>query len=169
MLILEVGALDSNVGRRPQRPFVPFERYEDVVVKCGHVEKFGLMPDGKDRFRDDRRRKLAGRDCKACREKKATELAAADEARRAEKELRKQGESARRPKASGPPAGRLPDGSRYEVKYDAASRAWSGTLTVPTPGGPPVTIEGAMSGLFPLLAHLDSQYRAALGRAGDGA
>ena len=136
--------MDRNTSGRP---FVPFERFEDVVVRCGHVEKFGLLPDGKDRFRDDRRRKLAGRDCKACREKRAMELAADAESRRAEKERRRQGEAAKRPKPSRPPAGRLPDGSRYDVRYDATDKAWSGTLTVPTPGGP-LTFEGTRSGVW---------------------
>ena len=160
--------MKSNEGRRPaNRLFVPFERFEDVVVRCGHVEKFGLMPDGKDRFRDDRRRKLVGRDCSACREKTRLEIEAADEARRAEKERRKRGEAERPTKAPPTQAARLPDGSRFEVRYDAARQEWSGTLSVPTPGGP-LTFEGARSGLFPLLAHLDSQYRAAVGRAGEG-
>ena len=161
LLALEVGALNSKEAGGPQRPgekpFVPFERFEDLVVRCGHVEKFGLMPDGKDRFRDGRRRKLAGRDCAACREKKRLELEAADEARRAAKESRKQGEVAKPAKDSRPHAGRLPDGSRYEVRYDATRQEWSGTLTVP-----PLTFEGAGSGLFALLAQLDSQYRATL-------
>lgn len=29
--------------RRPERPFVPFVGFEDVVARCGHVEKFGLL------------------------------------------------------------------------------------------------------------------------------
>jgi hypothetical protein len=156
--------LDINKGRN----FVPFERFEDVVVRCGHVEKFGLMPNGKDRFRDDRRRKLAGRDCGACRERKRLEVEAADAARRAERERRRQAEVARPTRAPRPNDGRLPDGSRFEVAYDAASRAWSGTLTVPNPEGPPLTFAGSMSGLFPLLAHLDSQYRAAPSPVGRG-
>src|SRR5688572_19732538 len=57
-------------GRRPDRPYIPFVRFEDVVARCGHAEQFGIMPDGKDRFREGRRKKVTGRDCKACREKK---------------------------------------------------------------------------------------------------
>ena len=53
-----------------EKPFIPFVRFEDVVVKCGHVEKFGILPDNKDRFREDRRKKAISRDCKECREKK---------------------------------------------------------------------------------------------------
>jgi hypothetical protein len=165
---LEVGALKSNETggpRRPgEKPFVPFERFEDLVVRCGHVEKFGLMPDGKDRFREGRRKKLAGRDCAVCREKKRLEIETADAARRAEKEQRKQAVVTKPTKASKPHAGRLPDGSRYEVKYDATRQEWSGTLTVS-----PQTFKGAGSGLFALLAELDAQYRATLERAAQDA
>src|SRR5436190_23857431 len=75
--------------RRPDRPFIPFVGFEDVVARCGHVEKFGLLPDNKDRFRNDRRKKAMGRDCKACREKKRLEQEEAAQLRRAEKERRK--------------------------------------------------------------------------------
>src|SRR3954471_9676753 len=76
-------------GRRPDRPFVPFVGFEDVVARCGHLEKFGLLPDGKDRFRQDRRKKAMGRDCKACRQRKQHEEQVAAERRRAEKEEKK--------------------------------------------------------------------------------
>src|SRR5262249_33427249 len=127
--------------RRPDRPFIPFVGFEDVVARCGHVEKFGLLPDNKDRFRNDRRKKAMGRDCKACREKRQQQEQQAAELRRAEKEKRKVDEEqkARQGKAAGPHSGRLPDGSRFEVSYDAAKERWTGSLTVPTPGGEPAT------------------------------
>src|SRR5262245_31256881 len=76
--------------RRPgEKPFIPFERFEDVVVRCGHVEKFGLLPDGKDRFREGRRRKAISRDCKACRESRQRQEREAAERRRGEKEKKK--------------------------------------------------------------------------------
>jgi PAS domain-containing protein len=53
------------------------------------------------------------------------------------------------------PFERLPDGSRFEVRYDAARQEWAGTLDVPTASGP-ITLQAAGSGLFPLLSHLDS-------------
>src|SRR5437764_4115804 len=83
------GATPPFSRRRPDRPFVPFVGFEDVVARCGHVEKFGLLPDGNDRFRQDRRKKLMGRDCRACREKKRLEQEEAAQLRRAEKEKRK--------------------------------------------------------------------------------
>ena len=85
-----------------------------------------------------------------------------DEARRTEKQRRKQGDAAKPTKAPRPQAGRLPDGSRFEVSYDAAKEQWSGILTVPTPGGASATFRGSGSGLFPLLTSLDRQYRATL-------
>jgi hypothetical protein len=56
--------------------------------------------------------------------------------------------------------GRLPDGSQFEVRYDATKEQWSGSLTILTPEGAPITFTGLGSGLFPLLASLDRQYRA---------
>src|SRR5262245_18640697 len=132
------GATPRFSRRRPDKPFIPFVGFEDVVARCGHVEKFGLLPDNKDRFRQDRRKKAMGRDCRACREKRRLEQEEAAQLRRAEKEKRKLEEAQRLAvgkKAAGPEGGRLPDGSRFEVSYDAANERWSGTLTVPTTGG----------------------------------
>jgi hypothetical protein len=143
--------------RRPDRPFIPFVGFEDVVARCGHVEKFGLLPDNKDRFRQDRRKKAMGRDCKACREQKQQQEREAAELRRADKERRKQGQA-----GPGQQTGRLPDGSRFEVSYDAAKERWSGTLTVTMPAGEQATFSGSGSALFPLLTSLDRQYRATL-------
>jgi hypothetical protein len=159
------GTARPSTRRRPERPFIPFARFEDVVARCGHVEKFGLLPEGKDRFREDRRKKVTGRDCKACRERKHREEQEAVQLRRVEREKRKVRDAQRLPgrgKTPGPQTGRLPDGSRFEVSYDAAKERWSGTLTVPTPGGEPATFTGSGSGLFPLLSSLDKQYRASL-------
>jgi hypothetical protein len=144
--------------RRRPGPFIPFARFEDIVARCGHVEPFGILPDGKDRFREDRRKKAISRDCKACRERKQQQEREAAQQRLVEKEKRKL-RDAERPR---PRAGRLPDGSRFEVSYDASKERWSGTLTVPTPGGASATFTGSGSGLFPLLATLDGQYRATL-------
>ena len=157
--------------RRRPGPFVPFERFVDVVARCGHAEKFGLLPEGKDRFREDRRKKAMSRDCKACRERKQQEELQAAELRRAEKEQRRAGDDQRAEgKPRGQQSGRLPDGSRFEVTYDASKEQWAGSLTVPTPGGEPATFAGSGSGLFPLLAELDRLYRASLdaNRGGPG-
>jgi hypothetical protein len=152
--------------RRPgEKPYIPFARFEDVVARCGHVEPFGLLPDGKDRFREGRRKKAMGRDCKACRERKHREEQEAAQLRRAEKEERKVRAAVQEAgvdRDPGPQAGRLPDGSQFEVRYDAAKQQWSGSLTVPTPGGTAVVFTGSGSGLFPLLTQLDRQYRATL-------
>ena len=57
--------------------------------------------------------------------------------------------------------GRLPDQSGFEVRYDAATEMWSGTLTVP--GDPmPRTFTASASGVFKLLSSLDKLYRASL-------
>src|SRR5262249_23328493 len=149
---------------------VPFERFVDVVARCGHAEKFGLLPEGKDRFREDRRKKATSRDCKACRERRRQQERQAAELPRAEKERRKARDAEHaQGQSRGPRSGRLPDGSRFEVAYDAAKQQWSGSLTVPTPGGGTATFAGSGSGLFPLLAALDGQYRGSLtGGSGGG-
>jgi hypothetical protein len=158
------GTAKPSPRRRPrEKPFIPFARFEDVVVRCGHVEKFGLLPDGKDRFREGRRQKAIGRDCKACRERKQREQEEAARLRRIEKEKRKLLAAQQPPgRAPRPQGGRLPDGSQFEVRYDAAKEQWSGSLTVPAAGGTPAIFTGSGSGLFPLLASLDRQYRATL-------
>jgi hypothetical protein len=133
------------------------------VVRCGHVEKFGLMPDGKDRFREARRQKALSRDCKACREKKQREQLEDHERRKAEKEQRRAQQGERAPSPPEKPKTRLPDGSRFEVQYDAAKAQWTGTLTVPASGqAAAATFTGSKSSLFKLLASLDDQYRATL-------
>jgi hypothetical protein len=55
---------------------------------------------------------------------------------------------------------RLPDGSRFDVGYDATAVRWIGTLTIP---GVPVFTAGA-GGVYGLLAALDRQYRKYLKR-----
>jgi len=53
--------------------------------------------------------------------------------------------------------GRLPDGARFEMSYDAAARTWSGTLTVAGR-----EYSGSARGVFRLLVRLDDLYRAAM-------
>jgi hypothetical protein len=57
--------------------------------------------------------------------------------------------------------GGLPDQSGFEVRYDAATEMWSGTLTVPG-DGMPRTFTASASGVFKLLSRLDELYRASL-------
>ncbi len=158
------GTASPSPRRRPgDKPFIPFARFEDVIVRCGHVEKFGLLPEGKDRFREGRRQKAISRDCKACRERKRLEQEEAAQLRRAEKEKRKLLAAQQPPgQAPRPQGGRLPDGSRFEVRYDAAKEQWSGSLTVPAAEGAETTFTGSGSNLFQLLASLDRQYRVTL-------
>ena len=60
-------------------------------------------------------------------------------------------------KPAGDGAGRLPDGAKFEVVYDAAQTQWTGTLTI----GEKV-FTGSAGGLFKLLNRLDRQYRQGL-------
>jgi len=132
-----------------------------VIARCGHVEKFGILPDNKDRFREGRRKKAISRDCKACREKRQREELEAAEVRRIEKEKRV-AEQSHTEKAVRPQTSRLPDGSQFEVRYDATKEQWTGTLTIPSPEGVPALFTGSCSGLFRLLGNLDKLYRATL-------
>jgi hypothetical protein len=54
--------------------------------------------------------------------------------------------------------GRLPDGSTFEVCYDASKTAWHGILTVPGVG----VFDGEASGVRKLLDTLDDMYRHAV-------
>jgi hypothetical protein len=53
--------------------------------------------------------------------------------------------------------GRLPDGARFAVAYDADAERWTGTLTI----GDKV-FAGEQGALFKLLEKLDQLYRASL-------
>ena len=57
-------------------------------------------------------------------------------------------------KPAGETPGRLPDGAKYDVVYNAAQTQWTGTLTVGDK-----TFSGSAGGLFTLLSKLDRQYR----------
>src|SRR5262249_18468637 len=116
-------------GQKPPPP--PVVAYEDVVVACGHVEQFGLFEDTKDKFRADRRQKLIARVCKACRAQREREEQEAAAQRRAERAKNQAGQAPPGRKPPRRPLGRLPDRSRFEVQFDAAAEAWSGTLIVP--------------------------------------
>ena len=167
-------AARNGVERKPQAAAPksaggPFQQnrpkvvgVEQVTVKCGHAVPFELFDLKKDKFRNDRRKKLTDRDCSACRVKaqEARQAAEQEEARKRRLDKPKK----KRPPAS--PSGRLPDGSRFDVAWDEAKRQWSGTLAVP--GLAPLT--AAAPGVFKLLQILDGMYRAmAVGEADAGA
>ena len=131
-----------------------------MTASCGHPEKFGLFEDRLDKFRKDRRKKVTDRPCKACRESKRLEEEEATKVRHAEKQRRAE-EAANAVRSQKKPvddsAGRLPDGSKFEVVYDATRTQWTGTLTI----GEKV-FTGSASGVFNLLNRLDRQYRESL-------
>jgi hypothetical protein len=124
----------------------PVVVWEEVTAACGHVERFGLFEDKKDRFRDARRQKITDRPCKACR-------AARQQALEAE-QARRPVERFQRHRLKG----RLPDGAVFHVRYAAATETWSGTLTV----GEQV-LTGTASGVMRLLSQLDDVWRAVQG------
>jgi hypothetical protein len=118
---------------------------------------FKIFDDKKDqRFREQRRAKTAGRPCPACRQKAHQESLAQAERARQEKALRTEKAKAQQPLAQQNPqwGRRLPDGSNFNVTYDATKMEWSGTLTVPETG----TFTATASGIIGLLKKLDSQY-----------
>jgi hypothetical protein len=148
------------VVHRKATPPPPIVAYEDVIASCGHPEKFGRFEDRLDRFRKDRRKKVTDRPCKACREQKRLEEEEATRVRREEKRQRAEAAAQAGPSPKEPADGtsrRLPDGSKFEVVYDASQTRWNGTLTI----GEKV-FTGSAGGVFKLLGRLDQQYRASL-------
>lgn len=141
---------------RGRAPLPPFVGYEDLVVACGHVVKFGLCADGTDRFREARKKKMAEKACKECRALKQQQEQEAAKMRKLNKPPAIPPKPKPKPKL---PVGRLPHGARFELDYDSASQTWSGTLTIPTPDGKPSVVTGNASGVFQLLSKLDGQYR----------
>jgi len=127
---------------------------EQVTVRCGHTVPFELFADNKDKFRRDRRKKLTARDCSACRIKAQEVRQAADQEAARQRRLDKP----KKELPCGPPTGRLPHGSRFDVAWDEAKGQWSGMLFVP--GLAPLT--ATASGVFKLLQILDRMYRATL-------
>jgi hypothetical protein len=143
---------ETSVGVHFQKVKPPVVGIEQVTVKCGHAVPFELFDLKKDKFRNDRRKKLTDRDCPACRVK-------AQEARQAAEQEEARKRRLDKPKKERPPAnpsGRLPDGSRFDVAWDEAKGQWAGTLAVP--GLAPLA--ASASGVFKLLQILDRMYRA---------
>ncbi len=140
----------------------PVVGVEQVTVKCGHTVPFELFDLKKDKFRNDRRKKLTDRDCG-----RSPPHLKAQEARQAAEQEEARKRRLDKPKKERPPAnpsGRLPDGSRFDVAWDEAKGQWAGTLAVP--GLAPLT--ASASGVFKLLRILDGMYRAALVEEPDG-
>src|SRR5262249_21758631 len=152
----EQPARSPSRGRAPLPPFVG---YEDLVVACGHVVKFGLCADGKDRFREARKKKIAEKACKECRALKQQQEQEAAKMRK----LNKPPATPPKPKTR-LPLGRLPHGARFELEYDSASQTWSGTLTIPTPDGKPSVLTDKASGVVGLLHNPARKSRAMAGK-----
>src|SRR5262245_43625949 len=135
---------------------------EQVTCACGHAIKFESIPGKPDKFRDERKKKIASRPCPPCRaaahEKTIAEQKAQAALRKAE--LKKQ------PKASPPGrfVGRLPHGSEFHAVYDAESKTWSGTLTVDG-----TVFTGKFDGVFRLMHELDNKYREAVKQVAESA
>jgi hypothetical protein len=156
----------AALGKRPGKP--PVVGTERVTCSCGHEIDFELFEDKKDSFRKERRAKLTGRACPACRQAAAAEKAKQEQEakrqRREERErLRKErgiGEQGWKAKADKHIA-RLPDGSTYQAAYDGKARNWSGTLAIPDPvtAGKSLLFSATAPAVFKLLALLDSLWR----------
>lgn len=103
-----------------------------VTFACGCRQGFYLQEKGR---------------CRQCATKAKAKEKAARKAARKEKWKDKQPDDAQR----------LPDGSDFKVKYNAATKTWSGSLWVPGTG----SFEDSAGGVMTLLRLLDAQYRAA--------
>ncbi len=112
-----------------------------ITYRCGHAQRTDWF---------------AGQDCKLCIQKrredkrltKAAKRNAGHEKDKGSKHFEKHG--------------RLPDGSKFEVAYDAEQTMWRGSLSVPIPDDPSkrlVGFNGSDSGLFRLEQNLDAAWR----------
>jgi hypothetical protein len=123
---------------------------ENVQCPCGHWAQLELFEP--DKFREQRRKKLANESCKACRAEKAA------------KTVKPPQQPKKKPKPSRwvlPE--RLPDEATFFVRYDAAKEQWRGTLAVD--GN---TFEGTHTAVFKLLRLLDGKYRDFVRSKGNG-
>ena len=154
---MKQGGPGPTPRRRPgDKPFIPFARFEDVVVKCGHVEKFGLLPrerplPQRSPQEVDEQRLQGMSDQKAHGGASRHRSTPGREGTAKEPGRREAGPFGQAPAATEGPAARR---VRFDVTFDATKGQWSGTLTIPVAGGEPATFTGSGSGLFPLLGRL---------------
>jgi hypothetical protein len=92
--------------------------------------------------------KLIGRLCKACRAQREREEREAAAERHAERAKNAADQERKGSKVQKRHVDRLPDRSRFEVQFDAATETWSGTLTISVDGGAR-TFTAAASGFSP--------------------
>lgn len=135
----------------PPKPKPPAVSTEPVTCTCGHVAQFELFADPQDKFREARRKKLAGRPCPQCRiEAEKQRVAQAKAAKANKPKCRPGGMHDRRMNDKG----RLPDGAQFVVIYNADFQSWGGHLLIGTK-----RFVGQAGGVFKLLSQLDDQYR----------
>jgi len=129
--------------------------HETVTCSCGHTATLELFAEKQDKFRDVRRKKLQDRPCQACRVATHEARQAAEQAAAAArpKKPKKPPVPGSRDSQFRPPATRLPDGSEFSLRYSAATKTWTGTMTVEGE-----TFEQTCSGVFRLMKLLDRAY-----------
>jgi len=141
-------------GKPPTKPNKPpVVATELVKASCGHQTVFELYEEKKDKFREQRRAKAAGKICTTCRQAKEQAEAAVAKERRQQKRL-----ASNQQRQQAKHEQRLPDGASFQTVYDAERIQWSGTLTVRTDAGI-LTFSQQASGVFRLLIRLDQDYR----------
>ncbi len=128
-------AVSPTTAPRPKPVVV---RTEQLAAKCGHAAAFEVL--AKDLYTDERRAKHRARDCKACI---AARILHEQEGAKAKKSERKS---------------RLPNGSVFNVEYDAVAVRWKGSLTTSI-DGETETFAGEATAVFQLLRKLDHAYR----------
>lgn len=146
-------AAKPKEGRKQQEAV----SWEDVKARCGHVVGFPLFPEGKDKHREARRKKLTDHDCPSCRKVNQAAREAADRAARQERLKNNP------PKEFGyKKLERLPDGAAFDVKYHADEQTWKGRLLIPDPEEPGdfLRFYDEAGAVFKLLSKLDAKWRA---------
>lgn len=134
----------------PKRGTPTVTATEMVEAKCGHLVEFQLFEDKKDKYRDQRRKKMTDRDCPACRQER--------ERLRQEEAQKRRAEDSVSTRAWKMPKGRLPHGSHFDATYDGEAQAWTGTLTIPADPSP-LVFSYTKGGVFRLMSTLDTMYR----------
>jgi hypothetical protein len=156
-------------GAGPGKPKAPVlvVSWEPITVKCGHTVQFGLYPDGKDKHREQRRKKQQEKNCPACHDtKQKKEMEEAQERRRLKGPIVPKWK-----RDAVISLERLPNGSTFgPLTYSAVTMEWKGVLRIPDPtseAGDWLEFTGKASAVFRLLSLLDSQWREWLAERGN--
>ncbi len=140
----------------PKRGKPPVAGTEQVTCLCGHLGQFEIFEDKKDKYRDTRRAKFAGKKCPDCRKQDLEEQIKRQQEGGKERRTRKR--AAQRAKRNRDWQ-RLPHGSFFFGVFDGSKMNWEVILGAVGGGNSFEGFNGDGSGIFPTLERVDKQYR----------